>query len=212
MVVPPASAAAWPDAKSSTVTAPMKGMSRCVCGSMPPGMTSSPVALSTRAPGGALRPRPTAAIRPPSSSTSAANWRSALTTVPPAMKTGCGGHGGESARALSEKAVRRSGAKRARRRRTRLHLACARRGGGGGRDAEQRGERERRSACATPRGVRRRAHVATQSRARRQEGVRKNVRRTKVSRTHGTHVQNGNGRWVHAASGRTSASRARLRS
>ena len=36
--------------KSSHVTCPMKGMDRWVCGSMPPGITSLPAALSVRVP------------------------------------------------------------------------------------------------------------------------------------------------------------------
>ena len=39
MVVPPASAEAVPEKKSSTATVPMKGISMWVCGSIPPGMT-----------------------------------------------------------------------------------------------------------------------------------------------------------------------------
>ena len=43
-VVPPNAAAVWPDSKSSIVTVPPKGMSRCVCGSTQPGSTYLPVA------------------------------------------------------------------------------------------------------------------------------------------------------------------------
>ena len=172
MVVPPASAAAWPDAKSSTVTAPMKGISRCVCGSMPPGSTSSPVALRMRAPGGALSPRPTAAMRSPSSSTSAANCRSALTTVPPAMKTGCGGSHARVSAWTGLPHVQRQGCSA--RRRTCLHLGGGRRGGGGGRGAEQRRKRERGNAHATPRGASWRAHVAMQ----RAQGARRACAKT----------------------------------
>ena len=39
IVVPPVSAAFVPDSKSSAVTVPMNGISRWVCGSMPPGIT-----------------------------------------------------------------------------------------------------------------------------------------------------------------------------
>jgi hypothetical protein len=39
--------------KSSHVTCPMKGISRCVCGSMPPGITYLPPASTTLAPHGA---------------------------------------------------------------------------------------------------------------------------------------------------------------
>ncbi len=39
IVVPPAAAAKVPDSKVSAAVVPMNGISRCVCGSMPPGMT-----------------------------------------------------------------------------------------------------------------------------------------------------------------------------
>ena len=39
MVVPPAAAAHVPDSKVSAAVVPMKGISRWVCGSMPPGIT-----------------------------------------------------------------------------------------------------------------------------------------------------------------------------
>ena len=47
-VVPPNAAAVWPDSTSSTVTVPPNGMSRCVCGSIPPGSTYFPEASMTR--------------------------------------------------------------------------------------------------------------------------------------------------------------------
>src|SRR5829696_8049288 len=47
VVVPPHAADVWPDSKSSIVTVPPNGMSRCVCGSMQPGSTYLPVASIT---------------------------------------------------------------------------------------------------------------------------------------------------------------------
>jgi hypothetical protein len=70
-VVPPASPAAVPLKKSSLATVPMKGSCMCVCGSMPPGMTSWSPASITSAPAGASRCSPIAAICSPSISTSA---------------------------------------------------------------------------------------------------------------------------------------------
>ena len=46
-VVPPNAAEVWPDSTSSIVTVPPKGMSRWVCGSIPPGRTYFPVASIT---------------------------------------------------------------------------------------------------------------------------------------------------------------------
>ena len=48
VVVPPKAAAVWPDSKSSIVVSPRHGMSRCVCGSTPPGSTYFPEASITR--------------------------------------------------------------------------------------------------------------------------------------------------------------------
>ena len=39
IVVPPAAAAHVPDSKVSAAVVPMNGISRCVCGSIPPGIT-----------------------------------------------------------------------------------------------------------------------------------------------------------------------------
>ena len=50
VVVPPWAAAIVPVSKSSTERVPPKGMSRCVCTSMPPGITSILRASITRAP------------------------------------------------------------------------------------------------------------------------------------------------------------------
>ena len=44
LVVPPATPAEVPVKKSSLAVVPMKGSSICVCGSMPPGITSMPPA------------------------------------------------------------------------------------------------------------------------------------------------------------------------
>ena len=46
-VVPPNAAEVWPDSTSSIVTVPPNGMSRCVCGSTPPGSTYLPPASIT---------------------------------------------------------------------------------------------------------------------------------------------------------------------
>ena len=46
-VVPPRAAARWPDSTSSIVVVPPNGMSRCVCGSTPPGSTYLPLASIT---------------------------------------------------------------------------------------------------------------------------------------------------------------------
>ena len=48
-VVPPYAAAIVPDSKSSADVVPPNGMSRCVCTSMPPGITSLPAASRTGA-------------------------------------------------------------------------------------------------------------------------------------------------------------------
>src|SRR6516225_4944724 len=66
----------------------MKGSCMWVCGSMPPGSRYWPLASSVCVPEGAwdCRSAPTAAMRPSTHRTSAANSRSALTTVPPRIK------------------------------------------------------------------------------------------------------------------------------
>ena len=46
-VVPPNAADVVPEVKSSQVTVPPNAISRCVCGSMAPGMTTLPVASIT---------------------------------------------------------------------------------------------------------------------------------------------------------------------
>jgi len=82
MVVPPAKPAAVPEKKSSDATVPMKGNSIWVWGSMPPGITSWPVASITSASAGAPETSPTALIRPSSHQTSPGKLRSAVTMVP----------------------------------------------------------------------------------------------------------------------------------
>lgn len=47
-VVPPNAHEVWPDWKSSAVTVPPNGMSKCVCGSMQPGRRYLPRASITR--------------------------------------------------------------------------------------------------------------------------------------------------------------------
>ena len=63
VVVPPWAAAIVPDSKSSEEVVPPKGMSRCVCTSIPPGMTSFPEA-STTVSAGMLSPWPMSEIVP----------------------------------------------------------------------------------------------------------------------------------------------------
>ena len=60
----------------------MNGISRWVCGSIPPGITKQPVASSTLSPD---RPLPMATIFPSSILTSDSYVRSAVTIVPPLM-------------------------------------------------------------------------------------------------------------------------------
>ena len=63
VVVPPWAAAMVPLSKSSAEVVPPNGMSRCVCTSMPPGITSLPEA-STTVSAGTLRPCPMSVMRP----------------------------------------------------------------------------------------------------------------------------------------------------
>src|SRR3984885_1200737 len=86
VVVPPMAAARVPVSKSSLEVVPPKGMSKCVCASMPPGNSSMPVASSTWWPGSAEMPGRTSLIVPASTSTSAAMVLSADTTVPFLMR------------------------------------------------------------------------------------------------------------------------------
>src|SRR3990170_421269 len=80
-VVPPNAAATWPLWKSSAEAMPLSGMSRCVCTSMPPGRRYVPPPSTTVAPS-AGRSGAIAAIRSPSTSRSAGNVLSGVTTVP----------------------------------------------------------------------------------------------------------------------------------
>ena len=70
VVVPPYAAATVPVSKSSEARVPPNGRSRCVCTSMPPGMTKRPVASMVRSTG-MVSPLPMAAIVSPSTYTSA---------------------------------------------------------------------------------------------------------------------------------------------
>src|SRR3989441_5036309 len=81
VVTPPQAAAIVPDSKSSTLRTPPTSASRWVCTSTPPGRTSSPVASISRRPG--ARDGSIAAMRPPSTPTSARTESAAVTTVPP---------------------------------------------------------------------------------------------------------------------------------
>src|ERR1700749_4015365 len=65
----------------------MNGSSMCVCGSIPPGMTSAPPASTTVVPTGHSSAGPTAAIVPSMHSTSAFVVASAFTTEPPLIRT-----------------------------------------------------------------------------------------------------------------------------
>jgi hypothetical protein len=70
VVVPPWAAASVPLSKSSAEVVPPNGMSRWVCTSMPPGITSLPEASIT-ASAGIVRPWPINVITPLSMKTSA---------------------------------------------------------------------------------------------------------------------------------------------
>ena len=70
LVVPPNAAAVWPDSTSSIVTVPPKGMSRCVCGSTPPGRRYLPRASMTRS-ASMSSDSPISVTRSPSMKTSA---------------------------------------------------------------------------------------------------------------------------------------------
>src|ERR1035438_8408280 len=81
VVVPPMAAARVPVRKSSAELVPPKGMSRCVCASMPPGRSNNPVASTTVCTELAGIPGRTSLMMPASMSTSARALASALTTV-----------------------------------------------------------------------------------------------------------------------------------
>src|SRR5579859_2022338 len=81
VVVPPKAAAMVPVSKSSALVVPPKGMSRCVCTSMPPGINSNPVASMMRpafSTGSCVAMAPT---RSPVIPTSARQVSVAVTTV-----------------------------------------------------------------------------------------------------------------------------------
>ena len=71
VVVPPNAAAMVPDSKSSADVVPPKGMSMCVCTSMPPGSTYLPLASMTLS-AGMVSAVPMVVIRSPSTNTSPA--------------------------------------------------------------------------------------------------------------------------------------------
>src|SRR5215469_76249 len=83
VVVPPNAAARVPVSKSSLDVVPPNGISRCVCASIPPGKSNSPVASITRSDAPAVKPARTSLIFSPSTKMSAGNVDSAVTTVPP---------------------------------------------------------------------------------------------------------------------------------
>ena len=80
-VIPPATAAAVPLVRSST-----KDPCRWAWGSMPPGMTSRPVASMILAPEPGARSGPISAMVSPRMRTSASRLASSLTTRPPRMR------------------------------------------------------------------------------------------------------------------------------
>ena len=91
-VVPPYAAASVPERKSSDDDVPPNGMSRCVCASIPPGMTYLPVAsmVTSKVAPAPDAPNETAgskidAMRPSTMATSALYVSTAVTTVPPRM-------------------------------------------------------------------------------------------------------------------------------
>src|SRR5215471_12120701 len=89
-VVPPNAADVWPDSKSSIVTVPPNGMSRCVCGSMQPGRTYFPLASIVRSTVTSSS-APMSATRSPSTRTSATKSSAAVTTRPPLISTDMAG-------------------------------------------------------------------------------------------------------------------------
>src|SRR5215470_519978 len=82
VVVPPNSAARVPVSKSSALVVPPKGISRCVCTSMPPGITSFPAASIKSDAFSAGRLLPIAETFPSEIATSATNVSVAVTTDP----------------------------------------------------------------------------------------------------------------------------------
>src|ERR1035441_7226698 len=86
VVVPPKAAARVPVSKSSLEVVPPKGMSRCVCTSMPPGSSSMPEASITRSAVSIGMLAAISRIRSPSIRMSAGNDFSDVTTVPFRMR------------------------------------------------------------------------------------------------------------------------------
>src|SRR5471032_3407458 len=82
LVVPPNAAARVPVSKSSAEVVPPNGMSRCVCTSIPPGITYIPAASITLAAAASGIPARTSLITAPSIRTSALAVVRAVTTVP----------------------------------------------------------------------------------------------------------------------------------
>src|SRR6266404_2214016 len=84
VVVPPNAAARVPVSKSSDADVPPKGRSMCVCGSIPPGITSLPVAsmVLSGVPAIPLRSFPMRATVEPSIRMSATYESTAVTTFP----------------------------------------------------------------------------------------------------------------------------------
>src|SRR6185369_7702746 len=82
LVVPPKAAARVPVSKSSAEVVPPNGMSRCVCASIPPGITYIPMASITFSTPASEIPARTSLICSPSIRTSARVVSRAVTTVP----------------------------------------------------------------------------------------------------------------------------------
>src|SRR5208337_123284 len=82
VVVPPKAAARVPVSKSSAEVVPPNGMSRCVCASIPPGITYRPFASITLSAAFASMPFRTSLIRSPSTRTSALFVSFDVTTLP----------------------------------------------------------------------------------------------------------------------------------
>ena len=89
VVVPPNAAALVPVSKSSLDVVPPKGMSRWVCTSMPPGISSMPVASITACAAVHGNPRAISLMRSPSIRMSALRVSVAVTTVPLRIRISC---------------------------------------------------------------------------------------------------------------------------
>ncbi len=82
VVVPPKAAAMVPVSKSSALVVPPKGISRCVCTSIPPGITKHPAASTTLPAFSIGSCAPMAETLWPPTPTSATQVSVAVTTVP----------------------------------------------------------------------------------------------------------------------------------